>query len=364
MSITVNQGSRQEPTRIATKPAKPVIYWAAFGVVIMAVIAVTVGQWLFSPGFTPAPTGADPIPSGIQSWITALEVTSFSAVIAILWLSLIKPWIKTGSISWDGIFIIALFTLYYQDPIDNYFNFTFTYNAHFHNMSSWAPFIPGWESPRAENFAEPYLLMGSMFIWLFFIISVVACWLLNKFKTWLPNLSIIGHIGIIFLIVGTLDFLMESLFTHTQIFAYVAVYSPLSFWTGTPEQFPLYESTGIAMVGTGCALVRYFRDDHGQSIFERGMHHLRLPSPAKKLLSFFAIAAGLHLIVFIGFYGQYQWFALKADSFAKYPSYQIMEICGKGTPYACPTREVPMPKRSSLAISPDDPRLSEAAKRN
>src|ERR1700746_2105722 len=115
MSIAVNQGSRQESARIAAKPAKPVIYWATFGAIIMAVIAVTVGQWLLSPGFTPAPTGTDPIPAGIQTWITTLEAVSFGAVIAILWLSLIKPWIKIGHISWDGIFIIALFTLYYQD---------------------------------------------------------------------------------------------------------------------------------------------------------------------------------------------------------------------------------------------------------
>ena len=87
-----------------------------------------------------------------------------------------------------------------------------------------------------------------MFMLLFVGISVIGCWLLNKFKAWLPNMSQLGHIAIIFLLVGVFDFLMESLFTHTQIFAYVAVYSPLSFWAGTPDQFPIYESTGIAAV--------------------------------------------------------------------------------------------------------------------
>lgn len=363
MSIAMNQG-RQGASSIAGKPTKPVLWWATLGAVMTVVMAVTVAQWLFSAQFTSAPVGPDPLPSGIATWIKALEYTSFAIVLAVVWRYLLKPWIKTGSITWDGIFILAIFTLYYQDPIDNYFNFTFTYNAHFHNMSSWAPNIPGWVSPRAENFAEPYLLMGSMFVWLFFLISLLACWLLNRFKQWLPNLSTVGHIAIIFLLIGLFDFLMESLFTHTQIFAYVAVYSPLSFWAGTPQQFPLYESTGIAAVGTGIALVRYFRDDRGHSIFERGIEHLRLPSPAKKLVSFFALVAGLQLIVFIGFYGQYQWFALKADSFAKYPSYQLMEICGKGTPYACPTSEVPMAKRGSIAIAPDDPRLSADSKKN
>ena len=364
MSVTANQGIGPDTQRIANKPAKPVVWWAGFGAIILAVIVTTVGQWMLSPGFTPAPVGADPIPDAIQMWITTLEIVSTSTTLICIWFFLIKPWIKTGHIGWDGMFLLACATLYYQDPIDNYFNFTFTYNAHFHNMSSWAPLIPGWVSPRAENFAEPYFLMASMFMWLFVGISVIGCWLLNKFKAWLPNMSQLGHIAIIFLLVGVFDFLMESLFTHTQIFAYVAVYSPLSFWAGTPDQFPIYESTGIAAVGTGAVLMRYFRDDHGHSVFERGVQRLRLPAPAKRLMSFLAIVAGLHLITFIGFYGQYQWFALKADSFAKYPSYQLQEICGKGTPYACPTAEVPMAKRGSLAITPEDERLSEKSKRN
>jgi hypothetical protein len=40
------------------------------------------------------------------------------------------------------------------------------------------------------------------------------------------------------------------------------------------------------------------------------------------------------------------------------------EICGQGTPYACPSREVPVQSRHSLAIGPDDPRLSPAARQN
>jgi hypothetical protein len=69
-------------------------------------------------------------------------------------------------------------------------------------------------------------------------------------------------------------------------------------------------------------------------------------------------------MTFIVFFLPYTWFALKADSFPKLPSYLLTEICGRGTPYACPSREVPIPSRRSLAIAPDDPRLSAEARRN
>jgi Spirocyclase AveC-like len=364
MSITTNQGVRQEPARITAKPAKPVLWWATFGTVVLVVMVVTVGQWMLSSEFRPAPTGSDAMPAGMQAWINALEIFFTSGMLIMWWVFLIKPWIKAGHITWDGLFLLACTSIWYQDPIDNYFNFTFTYNAHFHNMSSWSNFIPGWQSPRAENFAEPYFFMGSFFMWVFFGISIIGCWLLNKLKLWLPNLSSFVHIIIACGIFCALDFLMESLFTHTGIFAYVAVYSPLSFWAGTAQQFPLYESTGIGVLSTAVILMRYYRDDQGQSFAEKGVQQLSIPQPAKRLLSFLAMVGAIQVLTFVCFYGQYQWFALKADSFAKYPSYQILEICGKGTPYACPTREVPMAKRGSVAISPDDPRLSPESRRN
>lgn len=364
MATVIDQGTRKAPVRVGSAPSRPVLWWSALGAVMLAVIAWSILQWIMGPNFQPAPTGNDPLPAGIGIWIRTLEAISTTAAVLMAWFYAIRPWIKTGRLPWDALFMLACFGMYYQDPIDNYFNFTFTYNAHFTNYSSWAPFIPGWVSPRSENFAEPVLLIGSLFMWLFLGISVLGCWLLNRFKVWLPNAGFIVHVGILFLLVAIFDFVMESIFTHTQIFAYVAVYSPLSLWAGTPYQFPIYESTGVSALATGCALVRYFRNDRGESWFERGVESLAVPGPAKRLLSFLSLFGGLQLMIFVLFFGQYQWFALKADSFAKYPSYQLLEICGQGTPYACPTAEVPMPKRESLAIPPDDPRLSPASRRN
>lgn len=188
--------------------------------------------------------------------------------------------------------------------------------------------------------------------------------MLDRLRARLPRLSGLSHVGLVFLVFAVLDLLIEGLFTHTGIYAYVACYSPLTLWAGTPRQFPLYESTGVGAMLTAVTVLRYYRDDHGHSFVEKGMQHLRVPPPVKTLLSFFSMVAAIQAIALVLFYGQYQWFALKADSFAQYPSYQLLEICGKGTPYACPTQEVPMAKKGSIAIAPDDPRLSAASRRN
>jgi len=194
-------------------------------------------------------------------------------------------------------------------------------------------------SQHVAKFAEPLLFMGSFFMWAFFAISVIGCWLLRKFETWLPDLHMIGRFLIVFVLVALIDFAMESLFTHTGIFAYVAVYQQLSLWAGTAAQFPLYESTGIAAVATGLTILRYFRDDQGQSFVEKGVQKLAVPVPARRFLSFLALVGAIQLIVLVGFEGDYQWFAINANSVAKYPTYQLLDICGKGTLYACPANE-------------------------
>src|SRR3546814_1858443 len=66
---------------------------------------------------------------------------------------------------WDGMLMLALLTMWIQDPMCNYFNFTFMYNAHFVNMGSWSSFLPGWQSPRGSNLPEPIFLMGGIYLW-------------------------------------------------------------------------------------------------------------------------------------------------------------------------------------------------------
>ena len=363
MAVSLRARSSKSSVQ-AIHPSRPVVVWAALGAISLIVIVITVTQWIMSPEFKPAPTGNDILPEAIRYWIISLEVFFTGGAVVMWWIYLVKPWITSGHITWDGRLLLAAATIWYQDPIDNYFNFTFTYNAHFHNMSSWANFIPGWVSPRGENFGEPYFFMGSFFMWVFFGSSVLGCWILDRFKQRFPSISMLSRMGIMFVVFAILDFLFESLLTHTQVYAYVAVYSPLSFWVGTPEQFPLYESTGIGAACAAFVALRYFRDDHGYSFFERGMQHLKIREGSKRLVSLLCLVTATQVFALVLFFGQYQWFALKADTVAKYPSYQILEICGKGTPYACPTAEVPMAKRGSIAVSPDDPRLSAKSRMN
>jgi multisubunit Na+/H+ antiporter MnhF subunit len=282
----------------------------------------------------------------------------------LLWRVVLRPWLRDRQLTWDGMFLLVCLSIYLQDPMDNYFNFTFCYNANLLNFGSWGMFLPGWQSPRQNLLPEPLLMMGGMFITLFFGLAVIGCWWLRKANTWLPRLSFMAHLALFFGFVFIVDLLIEATFCYTELFAYGGAFYPLTLWAGKSYQFPLYESTGIASVCTGLTLMRHFRDDKGQFWSERGVTKLSLPRSARKGVSFLALLGFAHLMTFIVFFVPYTWFSLEADSFPPLRSYLRVEICGRGTPYACPSREVPIPSRRSLAIAPDDARLSDDARRN
>src|SRR3546814_16200910 len=83
---------------------------------------------------------------------------------------------------WDGMLMLALLTMWIQDPMCNYFNFTFMYNAHFVNMGSWSSFLPGWQSPRGSNLPEPIFLMGGIYLWWTTINVLAFAWSLKKLR--------------------------------------------------------------------------------------------------------------------------------------------------------------------------------------
>ena len=60
-------------------------------------------------------------------------------------------------------------------------------------MGSWASFLPGWQSPRMENFPEPLLLMGGIYLWWTTINVLAAGWTLKKLRVWMPRQSILIH---------------------------------------------------------------------------------------------------------------------------------------------------------------------------
>lgn len=357
MTAPVSVDTRRK-SQVAAQ-SKPVYLFAAWGVISLLIGLYAMGSWFGSADFKPSPMGPDPLPASVWWTLRITEVVALSCAVWLLWRFMIKPWRQTGKLGWDGMFMISGFTLWWTDPIDNYFNFTFMYNTGFFNMGSWTRYIPGWEAPNQHLFPEPLFFVGGLYIWWFIAPVAVGCWALRKLQESRPDMSLMNRLMIMFGAFMVFDFVAEGIFQYLEIFKYVGTYAPLTVFAGTEHQYPLYNSVIMAMFFMGMTCLRYFRDDKGNSWAEKGIDQVQLPAAGKSVLRQFAIMGFLSANIMIMYYTPYLLFSMKVDSFPQYPSYLTADICGERSAYACPGAQVPIPKRNSIAITPDDPRLSQ-----
>jgi hypothetical protein len=190
-------------------PAHPVKFFSVFGMLVAAVYAEVLFRWMTGPYFKPSPVGTDPIPPWELSLIRFSEVFCAALIVLFVWTLLVKPWIRDKRISWDGMLMLCLFSMWVLDPICNYFNFTFMYNAYWINRGSWCLYLPGWQSPRGSNLPEPFFLMGGIYLWWTTINVLAFSWTLRKLRVSMPAYSMLVHVPIAYAVICALDMILE-----------------------------------------------------------------------------------------------------------------------------------------------------------
>jgi hypothetical protein len=340
------------------EPRSPVIWlWAAAGAASTAVILRGFAAWILSPDFKTSPQGTDPISDTKLLALHLFEAGVFCAGLVMVWKFLVRALVRERRFTFDGMMIVAVLLMYFYDPLDNYFNYTFSYNAHFLNFASWARYVPGLQAPNQNLFPEPFLVMGGFYAIFMFGSAVFGCWYMRRVKARRPGLSNLGLFAHLFAMVAFLDVVVENVFMRTQFAAYPGTVHSLTLFAGKYYQFPLYEPFIIALFASGMTALRWFRDDRGRSVAERGEETLRVPPKARTAVRFLAVTGFIHVWFIGAYFVPYNFFALKADTFPPMPSFLRAGICGQGTGYACPSGSVPIPHGNSLHVGPDDPRL-------
>lgn len=359
MATVSSYSNLKRSQQITAMRSTPAVYWAALGSAFLCLAAYVWGSWILSPDFRPSPAGPDPLPHNVWMSLRIVETIAALTIASMIVLFVVRPLIKDRAIGMDGLLMLNFLLMWWTDPIDNYINFSFMYNAHSVNMGSWARFIPGWGYPNPQNFPEPLLLMGGFYIGFTLINVLFGCWLLRKSSAIWPGMKRGWQFAILFLALGLIDLVVENAIMRTGIAAYPGVIKSISLFPGEVYQWPLYEAGIIAFVNTGFICLRYFRDDKGQTFVEKGIENLRLEGAKKKLVTFLALAGFIQPWFLISYYLPYNLFVIHSDTFPAYPSYMRAQMCGEGTAYACPSREwVPIPHQDNkLFIGPDDPRL-------
>ena len=185
---------------------------------------------------------------------------------------------------------------------------------------------------------------------------IISCWVMRKAKARWPGLSNMQLIGMIFAFNILLDFVMEGLIFLPVGFVYPGAIRAVSIIAGTYYQWPVDEGLMWGGVLTMLCCLRYFTDDRGRTVVERGLDSVRGSFATGQLVRFLAIFAAVSACFFFFYNLPAQWFAMHADPWpadVQQRSYLNGGICGDGTDHPCPNPVLPMPTKHSGYVNTD-----------
>jgi hypothetical protein len=326
----------------------PVKAWATFGVFILAIQAIAYTGWLTSGEATRTPTGSTPVPTWMKIFIHGWEVSGIFFCAIFLWFFLVRPWRREGRIGLDGLFCIAFLSMYWLDTAHNYFQPWVTYNAEFINWGSWNPHILGWLSPRGNLVAEPPIWALPGYIYLIFGPVVALCWIMGKARKRWPSMGNFGLVLFAFTCFAIFDITMETLFMRLGVYTYAGAIQDLSINAGKYYQLPLHEVFLWSAGSTAFACLRFFRNDKGQTMAERGVDLVRCSPRRRTGLRLLALIGACN-VIYLGYYIPLAVYGIYSDPWPQdvlERSYFTNGLCGPGTPYSCPGRLVPIPRNA------------------
>lgn len=354
-------GVRQRAVEASRDETQPVVYWAMIGGAITLFWLWIMFKWISGPYFTPTLPGPTEQPDWMYTAQYIFQGVSMGLIFIVGYYFWWKPWRDERRVTTDGALAIAFLTLYFQDQISNAGGYWFTYNAHVFNMGSWFPEVPGWLTFAAPGHTpgEPILMMASGYIYFFLIMMFAGLAIFRKLREVFPRLSTPVLFFIVFLCCGVLDAVIE-----------IGIWMPMGFYAytdggifpminaGSPLQFPLVEAIGVGFVSMTIVAYRYYTDDKGQTLCERGLDKINTTPAKKAVLRVFALIAAMQLLFFFSYnVPMYMVGAHSSDWIDAHMerSYYMNGICGSGTDRACPTSDMPKVIKSDnpISVNPD-----------
>jgi hypothetical protein len=338
---------------------KPVQIWAAVGGAILVLQLYVWIRWITGPYFERVPSGPSDPPMYMKVVLTANWVVLWVGLPFALWWFIVRPWRRERRITLDGMLLVSMGLMFFQDPLLNYFNTWCTYNTWLFNRGSWSSNIPGWVSPEepGHQVAEPLLTNVPGYAYGVLLITIVGCWVMRKIKARWPNISNLRLILVTYALTFLLDFVMEGLvLLPVGFYTYPGAIRSVSFNAGTYYQWPIYEGLMWGGVQAALCCLRYFTDDRGRTVVERGLDGVRGGVVKQQSVRFLAIFAAVSGCFFFFYNVPAQWIGMHSDPWPEdhmKRSYFNGGICGDGTDVPCPNPVLPIPTKRSGFINTD-----------
>ncbi len=333
------------PVAAEPRSTAPVKWWAAIGAVYLVFMVVVLTRWVTGPLFQTVPAGPSPVPTYMKVAVMFFQIGSIPAVLALVWFLVIKPWRRKGKLSVDGAMVIAFGTLWFQDPLSAYSGHWFIYNAWAVNFGSWVnsiPFATGKAAPGAM-LVEPILIVPGAYVYCFVIAMFFGSWVMRKARNRWPQLGAMSLAAICLAALWAFDIVLEGIiFMPLGVWEYPGGH--FSIFPNTYHKFPLTEMLTAGSAFALVAMLRFFKNDRGETLADRGVESLKVSDRRKSILRALALIGAVNVIFFLVYNVANSWTATRS---AEWPadlqqrSYFTNGICGEGTDQACPGPAVP-----------------------
>lgn len=326
---------------------RPITYWAVFGGLTLAFILFIWGKWVTGPYFKSVPYGPDIPPTWMRVVLRGWEFGGLAALALLLYWVLVRPWRRERRVAFDGLMVLTFFFMWFWDPISSITGHWFAYNSYLYNMGSWVNDFPGWRSFGAPGhmLPEPILWVPATYMTVFYAGCVFACWGMRKMQTrwpsWGPGRTLIGC----FVLMLFFDLLFEGLVWMPLGFYHAGGYGGPALWPDSYHKFPLGETIVASFLWTGWSALRYFKNDRGETLVERGVTELRISTTKKTVLRMLALIGSMSLVFNVTYNIPMALFV--SDHMSPWPksiqerSYFTDHLCGAQTDRACPGEGLP-----------------------
>jgi Spirocyclase AveC-like len=338
--------ARPQAPEAPVRSTPAITWWALIGGIFLTIETYVLIRWVTGPYFHHVSTGPSTPPTWMKAVMISWQSVGIPVALGLVYWMLVRPWRRDGRITTDGLLLLAFFLVSWQDPLSDYFNQWFTYNAYLVNMGSWVRDVPGWLSFGAPGhmLVEPIVWMPFVYVLAFWLVTLFGCWTMRQAHRRWPQMGTLGLICCAFVTCMAFDVICEGLIIMPLGF-YNYAGGHLALFPNAYNRFPLHEAPIAGALWTGCAALRYFKDDTGLTVVERGMDKLRIGNARRNWMRFLAICGMVNVLymlcynlpnAFIGANSH----ALPRDLLSR--SYFLDGTCGPGTDRACPGPGTPL----------------------
>lgn len=305
--------------------------------------------WIVSGDFKTNKIGRGEEPHWYVDLMRGWEVFAFTVTALILWFVVIRPRMRHGRMTFDGLFFLGCAMMFFQEPWINWTSLQFLYSSTSINFGGWMGHIPGWSSPNPE-LVPVSAWAGTAYLWLVAVPAYGGSRFMGRLRRRDPAMGRWTMIGWTYLAFCVFDLVLEAFITRTQLFSYGSVIPSLSLWAGTDHQFPLYETVSWAGTYTVLTCLHFFRDDRGRSLPERGVDRLGIRHGGLETFArYLAIMGVCQLAILFTYNIPYQLYAQHSVMPKVFVDreWRTAGVCGPKTAFDCPSRTAPLARRDS-----------------